>query len=166
MFKPTNNQRGVTLMELLIYLGISSVVVLTMMTLMANVSKQRLQRIQQNTAQQAARVAVDKMTYSIRNAYRVDISADGKTLDIYSTNFADLTKPIVTTYSELDNQLYTGQSLETPPQPENLQPATPPGVILEQLSFREISSAVQVSLRCRNGARNAEISSTISFRQL
>lgn len=166
MVQVSTNQRGVTLMELLVYLGISSVVVLSMMTLMANVSKQRLERTQQNTAQQAARVAVDKMTYSLRNAYSVVVAADGKTLDIYSYNFTNPAQPIVTTYREQDSRLYVGQALTTPPPPADLRPATPPTVLLEQLSFREISSAVQVTIRCRNGTRTADVSSTISFRQL
>jgi Tfp pilus assembly protein PilV len=151
------NQKGVTLMELLVYLGISALVILAMGTFMVNVTKARVLSNNQRLAQQNARLILEKMTYSLRNAYDVNVLSPAK-VEIKSYDYNDPNNPVSKTAvieRQADNLLYLdGWSL------------TEEGVSVTNVNFEKVSSSLQVSLTTEKNSQQASLSSTISFRQL
>ena len=157
--------KGVTLMELMIYLGISTIVVLALTSYLVQATKARVEMNNQQFVQHNTRQALEKMTYALRNAYDVAVYQEGSAVDIYSYNFDDPAKPIIYTFKYKDQDLFYGQSVEVPPAEESLQQLTDDGVSVESVSFKKISSSLQVQLVMKKNERQATLNSTIAFRQ-
>ncbi|MFA5051733.1 MAG: prepilin-type N-terminal cleavage/methylation domain-containing protein [Patescibacteria group bacterium] len=159
------SQAGATLIELLVYLGISSFVVLGSLLFLVQMTTARLATNDQKTAQQSARLAVEKMTYSLRNAYDVVVNADGTRVTIYSNDTAHPGQPVITVYGLRDGRLMYGQSLVVPPDDAELQPILNDNVEIADLQFKKISASLQVSLSTIKSNRQSSVESTIAFRQ-
>jgi len=158
-------QTGVTLMELLVYMGISSVVILGMMAFLVQTTKTRVSAESQHLAQHSARQALEQMTYSLRNAYDVVVNVDGTRAIIFSDNPDDAIQPIVTVYAIKDGQLVSAQAISVPPDDSSLQPVSGDGVIFTDVQFKKISASLQVTLGTVKNSRSSKIESTIAFRQ-
>jgi Tfp pilus assembly protein PilE len=161
------NNRGTTLMELMVYLGISSVVTLSLTMFLARSTEQRVMTNDQQTAQHNARQVIEKMTYSLRNAYSVDIQSGGTKAIIYSYYYDNLGVPqdVITVYELNGGKIYYGQDINLIPSPSNMKQLTDEGVNVTQASFKKISSSLQIILDVKKGTGESDVRSTISFRQ-
>lgn len=162
MIKRYKKPRGVTLVELLIYLGISSIVTLAMSAFLVTTVHQRTEVASQNAAQHETRRVLEQLTYGLRNAYSVDVRTGGSAVDVYS----DSTEPQVATYELSGDRLNFGQQATTPPPAETLQPITGTDMKVTEVRFTRVASSLQVHLVIMKGTHQSTINSTISFRQL
>ncbi len=160
------NQRGVTLMELLVYLGISTIVVVGLSALMTNTMHARVVSNNSKDAQQNARRVLENMTYSLRNAYQLDVAADGQSMNIYSQNIDNPSEPLVTTYQYVDSQLFYAQAVNELPPADTFISLVDEGVLVKDVNFHKISSSINVEFTIIKNSRQAEINSTIAYRQL
>ncbi|MFA6553596.1 MAG: hypothetical protein WCT27_04165 [Patescibacteria group bacterium] len=152
-------------MELLVYLGISSMVMLGSTLFLVQTTKIRLSSDNQKLTQHSSRLALEKMTLSLRNAYDVVVSADGTRATIYSYNFNDPGRPIVSVYCGRDGQLWYGQSFVIPPDDGALSPVIEAGVKVSTVQFNKVSASLHVRLNTVKNDRESSIESTIAFRQ-
>lgn len=165
MLKIINNRRGITMLELMVYLGITVIIVSGLTTFLVQVTKQRINLHNQQLAQHNNRQVIEKMTHVLRNAYDVEIYQNGTALDVYSHNYTDHNSPIITTITYQEKRLFYGVSTGTRSVGELLLPLTDFGIVVEQVSFEQISSALQIALTMAKSESTASINSTISFRQ-
>lgn len=167
MINRINNKNGVTLMELMIYLGISSIIALAMTSFLTNVTKQRVEISNQQIAQYNARQVLEKLTYSLRNAYEVEVNPDGTAVNIFSNNYDNpLQQPIISTYIYKNQKLYYGQSVINPPAEDTLLPITDEGLSVDNINFSQVSSSLKLQLVISKSGRQSGLDSTIAFRQL
>lgn len=161
------NQRGVTLMELLVYLGMSTIVALGLTAFLTTTTAARVQTSNQHLAQHNGRLVLEKLTHSLRNAYEVVVYNEGNSVDIYSYNFDEPAKPIVTTFSHDAGQslLLYGQALVSRPSTNSLVPLIEPTVIVDQVTFTPVSASLHVQLTLLKDNGQASLDSTIAFRQ-
>lgn len=152
-------------MELLVYLGISSFVVLGSLMFLTQMTTARLATDNQKLAQQGARLAVEKMTYSLRNAYDVVVSADGTRATIYANDTEHPGQAVVTVYTMEANRLVYGQSMVVPPDDAALQPVLNDDVTVTSLQFQKVSASLQISLSTEKNNGTSSVNSTIAFRQ-
>lgn len=164
---PKLNKRGTTLMELMVYLGISSVVTLSLTMFLAQSTKQRVMTNDQQLAQYNARQVVEKMTYSLRNAYDVSIEAGGTRAVVYSYYYVDPANPddLITVYELDGGRMYYGQDINSVPGHSSLKQLTDEGVEVTSVSFKKILSSLKVDLSVSKGIGESDVSTTISFRQ-
>jgi len=160
------NQRGLSLMELLVYLGISTIVVIGLSTVMTNTMSARVVSNNAKDAQQNARRVLENMTYSLRNAYQLDVSADGLSMNIYSQNIDNPSEPLVATYKYIDSQLLYAQAINELPSDDTFVSLVDDGILVEDVNFRKISSSINVKFTIIKSSREAKINSTIAYRQL
>lgn len=161
----TKNQSGVTLIELLVYLGLSSLIVLAMAGFLTRLATQRTTLADKALVEQSARTVLSRMTYAVRNAYDVVVYNDGTAVDIYSKNYSDPARPIVTTFLSDNGQLLYGQAENNPPGTSELLPVTDSQVSVAQLGFQRVSAAVVVDVTFVKNGRAIPLHSTIAFRQ-
>lgn len=157
--------RGVTLMELLVYLGISSFIVVALTSYLMNATRQRVLAMDQTIAQENARAVFAKMTYALRNSYAVAVSETPERVEITAENPGHPGQPIITVfqYNPLIQSVEYGQAIGTPP--IAFQPLTDPAVTVRDLDFEGVSSAVIVRGTFLRGTREAHVESTIAYRQ-
>jgi type II secretory pathway pseudopilin PulG len=162
-----NNQHGTTLMELMVYLGISSIVTLSLTMFLVRSTDQRIMTNNQQAAQHNARQVIEKITYSLRNAYNVNIEAGGTRAIIYSYYYVDPTNPdnLITVYELSGGKVYYGQDINAIPDHSSMKLLTDEDVDVTAVSFKKISSSLRVNLNVEKGSGESEINSTISFRQ-
>ena len=119
----------------------------------------------QHLAQHETRVVMEKMTYSLRNAYDVQVAPDGKKVAIYSHNFDDPSQSIVTVYRAASQQLQYGQAIGSEPPEAALLPVVNDDILVQNINFTKISSSLQVDLTLMKKDKTSNINSTIAFRQ-
>ncbi|MFA6271732.1 MAG: hypothetical protein WC693_01305 [Patescibacteria group bacterium] len=161
------NQLGTTLMELMVYLGISSVVTLSLTMFLAQSTEQRVMTNNQQMAQHNARQVIEKMTYSLRNAYDVTIEAGGTRAIIYSYYYVDPANPdnLITVYELDGGKMYYGQNINSIPDHSSMKLLTDEDVDVTVVSFKKISSSLRINVNVEKGTGESSVSSTISFRQ-
>ncbi|MFA6391143.1 MAG: hypothetical protein WCW66_00125 [Patescibacteria group bacterium] len=161
------NQNGTTLMELMVYLGISSVVTLMLTMFLVNSTEQRVMTNDQQMAQHNARQVIEKMTYSLRNAYSVDVQASGTKAVIYSYYYTNPGIPdnVITVYELNGGKMYYGQDINTIPDPSGMKLLTDEDVNVSLVSFKKVSSSLRINLNVEKGEGKSDINSTVSFRQ-
>ncbi|MBI5405185.1 MAG: prepilin-type N-terminal cleavage/methylation domain-containing protein [Candidatus Kerfeldbacteria bacterium] len=151
------NQRGTTLMELMVYLAISTVVVLSMTTFVTALTKTRVRTTDQQIAQAEARNVIERMTHTIRNSR--DVAVTGARID--ATDETGL----VTSYCGCDGTIKSGQHMAFPPAGADLEPAIESGVQVDNFTLERLGSSVRVSLNFSKNGQSAALVSTIAFRQ-
>jgi type II secretory pathway component PulJ len=161
------NQNGTTLMELMVYLGISSIVTLMLTMFLVNSTEQRVLTNDQQIAQYNARQVIEKMTYSLRNAYDVNIEAGGTKAVVYSYFYTNPGVPdnVITVYELNGGKIYYGQDINTIPGPSGMKLLTDENVNVSLVSFKKVSSSLRINLIVEKGVGESDINSTISFRQ-
>ncbi|MFH1535058.1 MAG: hypothetical protein ABIF80_03670 [Patescibacteria group bacterium] len=161
------NQNGTTLMELMVYLGISSVVTLMLTMFLVNSTEQRVMTNDQQIAQHNARQVIEKMTYSLRNAHDVNIEAGGTRAVIYSDYYDNLGVPqdVITVYELSSGKIYYGQDINLIPSPSSMKLLTDEDVNVSLIAFKKVSSSLRINLNVEKGLGESDINSTISFRQ-
>jgi hypothetical protein len=154
-------------MELMVYLGISSIVTLMLTMFLVNSTEQRVLTNNQQTAQYNARQIIEKMTYSLRNAYDVDIQASGTKAIVYSHFYTNPVAPdnIITVYELNGGKMYYGQDMNLIPAPSSMKLLTDEDVNVSLVSFKKVSSSLRINLIVEKGTGESDINSTISFRQ-
>lgn len=159
------DRRGVTLLELLLYLGISSAVVLGMTGFLVRATRQRVVTMDQTIAQQNGRTVSALFTHALRNAYDVTVQSAPLSAVISSENPDNPGQTIVTVfrYDETAKTIEYGQAVGSPP--VVFIPLTDPSVAVENVSFERVSSALVLEARFTRGDRAASLASTIAFRQ-
>jgi len=160
------NQQGVTLMELLIYLAMSTVVVVGLSAVMTSTMQARVVSNSTKDAQQNARRVLENMTYSLRNAYQLDVAADGKSINIYSQNIDNPSEPYITTYKYDDSELLYAQAINELPAEDTFISLVDEGITVEDVFFNKIASSISVEFTTIKNNRKATINSTIAYRQL
>ena len=154
------DQRGTTMFELVIYLALSSLVVLTMFQFISGLSAARVRTADQKLAQENARTVLARMTHALRNSKDVTVAADRINIEQENTN------RIV--FAVKDGTIQYAEKLDVPPAyPADieLRPLTDPGVVLDTATFKKISSSVQVNVQFKKGTQVAQLDSTIAYRQ-
>ncbi|MBU0612979.1 hypothetical protein KKB10_03090 [Patescibacteria group bacterium] len=154
-------------MELMVYLGISSVVTLMLTMFLVNSTEQRVMTNDQQIAQHNARQVIEKMTYSLRNAHDVNIEAGGTRAVIYSDYYDNLGVPqdVITVYELSSGKIYYGQDINLIPSPSSMKLLTDEDVNVSLIAFKKVSSSLRINLNVEKGLGESDINSTISFRQ-
>ncbi|PIS42928.1 MAG: hypothetical protein COT24_00830 [Candidatus Kerfeldbacteria bacterium CG08_land_8_20_14_0_20_40_16] len=161
------NEKGITLAELVVYLGISGLVTLILTSFLVQSTKQRIETNNQQLAQHTTRQVLEKMSHSLRNAYDVDVLAGGDGINIYSKIYSISGDPQteITTYRVIDEKIYYDETLGLLPDFSELKPITDEGIIVNAVQFRKISSSLKIEMQITKGNREATLDSTIFFRQ-
>jgi Tfp pilus assembly protein PilE len=159
------NEKGTTLMELMIYLVISSLIIIAMTSYLVQATRARVALNDQHLVQNDSRVVLEKMTYSLRNAYDVSVSSDNQSVTVFSHNFDDPMRPIITTYIYQSGQLMYGQAIGVPPAEPSMTPLVSSQVVVQNVHFAKVSSSLQVTLALAKNNKTSEVVSTIAFRQ-
>jgi len=152
------DQSGTTMMELVVYLSISVLVVLSMTTFVTALTKSRVETSEQQLLQDSARTVIERMTYAVRNSAQVAVS--GSRLD--ATNESG----IVWSFCGCDGTVKAGQANGAALPADSLEPLIDPTVALDQLVFETVGSSVVVQVQLSKNGRTASLNSTIAIRQL
>ena len=156
---------GITLVELLIYLGLSALVSVGLMGFMVRTAAQRSALANQQQAQRESRLLLERMSLALRNAYAVEISADGERIAIQSYDYGEVSQTMFTVFEKKDQSVYMGQRLNEIPTEEDLICFTSSEINVQQLQFLKVSSSVQFRTTMAADGHTASLSSTIAFRQ-
>ncbi len=154
---------GYTLVELLVYLGLSSLVLLLMTGFLARVMGNKAIAATQTQLQENERTVFDAMTVAIRNSYEVTVENSG-TKVIVKSHPEDSGLTTYTVFQvDAHQRLSMGQNedfmLVDP------QPITDDGIIVKAFSATVISSSLEVTLVIQKGTQTNAFTSTIAFRQ-
>lgn len=155
------SRRGVTMVELLVYMALSGLVIMSMSTFVVNMFQARAVMATQAAVQDNARTVLSAMTVDIRQSYSV--VANGSVITISSHPAAAPSTTVYTRYELQGNRLMMGSS--TVPTPIPLQPMTEPDIEVTTFSVATVSSAVTIDLTLAKGNRQASLHSTVAYRQ-
>jgi type II secretory pathway pseudopilin PulG len=153
---------GVTLVELLLYMALSGLVVISMATFLMNMFQARVVTASQTTVQENTRVMLEQITLAVRHGYKVEIASG--TLTIFSRSASDNTETVYTIFEHDGQQLKSGTGSDRGaivPQPMHA-----PEITVNTFTFEKVSSAIEVKVSATSGRRSATLESTIAFRQL
>ncbi|MFA6511896.1 MAG: hypothetical protein WCV86_02095 [Patescibacteria group bacterium] len=151
------NQRGITMIEVLLYLGLSGMVLTFFGGMVLNMTRQQTLLADQQHAQEIARNTLSTITYAARNAYHIEIQPGQ--VDFYAEPD---TNPVITRMRYENNALLIGNAVGTPP---NLISVIDADATVTNATFQTVSSALQVSLTIQVGTQSQSIHSTIAYRQ-
>ncbi len=167
-FSPSNDHvksgAGFTLVELVLYLGLSSIVILASSSFLTTATTVRVHTKQQQMVQSDVDAVSGKLSYTLRNAYRVDLVESGNRIDVYAHD-PDTTDTVVTSFRIHDGALTTGKNTTSPPADlyalTSVATTVAPGPVL----FEVVSSSLKVSLICTQGSVTIPFESVYAFRQ-
>lgn len=156
-----NARAGVTLMELLVYLGMATVVVLVMTNFLVGFTRQLLVTRDQERVQQNARVVLEKLTHAGRNATSLTVNGSCVTLQAAGTAPTRV-------FSYDGATISYGEAL--PCGDPGLRPLIETGVAVSAVTFEPVLAdgapvALAVAATFRKGSREAAFRSTITLRQ-
>ncbi len=154
---------GYTLIELMMYMGISAVLVVGVVGFMIRTTQERTLLVSQNAVQQNSRVVMEKMTTSIRNAYQVDVNAAGTEITIYAKNYANPSEPIITIYQNQGQEL--SYSVGNPTAAGPFFTILDGGIHVAQFHADTVASSVVLQATFEKNGKQASFSSTIAYRQ-
>lgn len=157
--------RGFTLIELVVYLGLSSIVVVASTGYVAAATRVRVHTVQQQALQDDARSIIGNLSYTLRNAYRIDIVEAGARADVYAVDPDAPGHPIVTSYQLRDGVLRQGKSIDTPPAEMILLNGSEVTVSAGPVPFAVVSSSLELRLSLAKGGVTVPVETTISYRQ-
>lgn len=146
---------GFTLLEMIIYIGITAVVVVSLMNIMITVFETRERTENVSEVQQSARLVMDRITNTLTYATDVEISSDG---DLITTKAGEQS-PVV--FSVRNRMLFVQRGSQAAKQ------LTPDTIQVTNLQFRSIDAhAVDIYLTISNGTDDSiTLVSTITLRQ-
>ncbi len=154
---------GFTLIELVLYLGLSSIVVLASTSFLTAATKVRVHTKQQQNIQSEIDAVSGRLSYTLRNAYRVELDVPGTRIDVYAKDPSS-PDPIVTSFQVKDGALYTGKNSVTPA--ADLYMLTNAATSVTSLSpFEVVSSSLKVMLSFTQGPVTVPFESVYAFRQ-
>lgn len=156
--KFTKHQDGTTLMELMVYLAISTVVILAMTTFVSALTRSRVALTNQSTAQAELRNVMERLTYAVRNSHAVSVT--GARIDLTDES------GMVTTFCACDGTMKSGQLMTFPPALSDLHTIIDSSVTVQSVSIDQISTSVRIRLTLAAAGQTATASSTIAYRQL
>lgn len=153
---------GYTLVELIIYLGLSGLVLVVTTNFLMQLLGQRAVAATQTSLQENSRTITSMMTVALRNAYDVSVSADKTSVIILSVPPSG----VGTLYTGY--KLQGGTILSGSADAENAivyEAALPADVQATVFSMEKVSSALDVEMRLAKGTQSTLLDSTIAFRQ-
>lgn len=152
---------GVSLMELLMYMALSGIVVISMATFLMNMFATRVVIASQTSAQENARLLLERMTHAVRHGYKVQTASDS--LTVFSHPASDPCATIYTVFQKNGDQFLTG----TGPDRDHIAflPAAGPDINVTNFTVTPVSSAVEIQLTTQRESRAADLTSTIAYRQ-
>lgn len=153
---------GVSLVELLLYMALSGLVVVSMATFLMNMFQARVVTAAQTTVQDSTRVMLERMTIAIRHGYKVETPPNK--LIVYSHPPSDPTDTVYTVFVHMGNQLLTGSGDDL--SAIVARPMHAPEIAVDTFTVTRVSSAVEVQLSATSGKRSSLLESTIAYRQL
>lgn len=158
-----SHPKGITLVELLIYMGLSTLLVIGMVGFLIQTTHERTKLAAQQSVQQNARVVMGKMTTTIRNAYVIEVNEEGNEITAYSQNYEDLHSPIKTIYRAQGSDLAfeRGEVMAAAAS----QTLLDSGVTLVSLHAEKIASSVRMTATFEKDGRRVTLSSTVAYRQ-
>lgn len=159
------NQRGFTMIELVLYLGLSSFVVMIALSFLTTATKARVETKQKQELQSTVNAVSGSLSYALRNAYQVTVSPSGTRVDVYSHDPAAPLHPVVTTFFIQDGALMTGKAVDNPATVfYRLSDATVT-ITSPSVPFELISSSVKASLTFSEKDTSVPFDSVFAFRQ-
>ena len=151
------------MIEILVYLGLSAMVLVFFGSMVVNMTRQQTRIAEQQIAQENARNALSAITYAARNAYQIDVSAQH--VDFWAEPEIPNNNPKVTRVQHMVDSLLIGSAENAPPAPEDMAVLTTPDARMTDAQFQSVSSALVVTLTVEVGNQSQNIHSTIAYRQ-
>jgi len=160
-------QGGTTIVELLVYLGVSTLVVMVMMSFTVGISQRRAMVNDQLLAQENGRLVAERMAYVLRNSYRQEVRVVGSTKQLIVTGLdpAQPTRDLITVFEFSDGTIKYAQASGAAPPSALFAPMIDRAVVVDAADVENVSAATVLRLTLRKGNQRVQLESTVGWRQ-
>lgn len=152
---------GFTMIELLVYLALTGMVVLTATSFLVKMLGTKAIAASATNLQENARTVMETVTVSLRNAYEVTPSGTG--LIIASHPSDSPSTKVYTRYDRVGDRVVVGTASSI--DGITTQPLTNQDITAQVFQLTPISNAVDVMIVLKQGNQSTLLQSTIAYRQ-
>lgn len=158
-----HNQNGLALMELLVYLGLSVMMLSGASYFMVSITPVNRAVDAREHVSRDLRNITNHLAYTIKNSHTVTIPAAHEL--VLKTKKIGEPNDVYTRYFLSDQILRAGEAIGGAPSDASLEPLHDASVAITGLTFEQISSSVRISLTAVSHNETHTITTTVSPRQ-